>query len=180
MSVGTDLLTVREAAQLIGCSEKTVTEQARRKRLAGHKKGKYWRIELASAERYRQELATRRPQPILEDPVALEKLYRELGTFQAVADAIGSSKETVGRYLHQHGIEITNRRLAATPPYVPEPVSLERWMDVAIIHIKAGLLKKGIRPPRPEEMCAPNCPGRGECLDGPCVMAGNGNGTGSA
>ena len=172
----TDLLTVRQAARLMGCSEKTVTEQARRGTLDGHKEGKYWRIERASAQRYVDQRTLQRTSPILADAEALEALYRELGTFGAVARELGCSKYTVGRYLRQHGIEIVNRRLAATPPYVPEPVTLERWMDVAII-----LLKNGIKPQRPEEMCPPNCPGRDQCLDdGPCIMAGNGNGAVSA
>ena len=178
MSVTPDLLTVRQAARLIGCSEKTVTEQARRKKLAGHKKGKYWRIELASAERYRREVATRRPQPILEDAEAMETLYRDLGTYDAVAKELGISKATVGYHLRRHGIHIPDRSQVARKTVRPEPtaVKLKRWMDVYLRYHRRGLVKAGIRPPRPQDLCPRDCEGRDRCLDGVCVMAGNGNG----
>ena len=171
----TQLLTVREAANLAGCSEKTISDLARRRKLAAHKEGKYWRIELASAERYREERATRGTLPILEDPDALEKLYREHGTLQAVADQIGSNKNRVGHAMRKHGLQVQTRRDAATPPFIPRPVSLKRWQDLAPIY-----LARGLRPPKREEMCPRNCPGWGECLNTEgCVMVdqgGNGNG----
>jgi len=170
------VLTVRQAARIMDRSHTCVCTLARQGELDAKKWGKYWFIDPASVQRYMDEVAVKPMPEALDDAETMEKLYRDHGTFQAVAAVLGCNKATVGNALRRHGITIRNRREAATPEFIPEPVDLKRWMDVAIIHYKTGLHKAGIRPPRPEEMCPPNCPGRDNCLgDGPCVMGGNGN-----
>ena len=174
------VLTVRQAARIMDRSNSHICALARQGELDAKKWGKFWFIDPASVQRYMDEVAVKPMPEELDDPEALEKLYQEHGTFKAVADALGCNKATVGSALRRHGITIRNRREAATPEFIPEPVDLKRWMDVAIIYHKAGLHKAGIRPPRPEEMCPPNCPGRDWCLDGgECVMAEGSNGNGN-
>ena len=167
----TDSLTPTEAGELIGVSRNHMTTLAREGTVKAYKDGKFWRIDRASALRYGQKLEAKKPPKILDDAQALEAMYQELGTLHRVADLIGCDKATVANALRRHGIAIQNRREAARPTYVPQPVEMERWMDVAIIY-----LRRGLRPPHPDEMCPPNCPGRDDCLDRPgCKMNGNGN-----
>jgi len=171
----TDLLTVNQAAQLIKRSNSHVCNLARQGKLDAQKRGKFWFIDPASVQTYLDETAVKPMPEELDDRVALEKLYEEHGTFQGVANVLGCNKATVGSALRRHEIKIVNRRQAATPPFIPEPVDLKRWMDVAIICLRAG-----VKPQVPGQMCPPNCPGRDWCLDGgECIMAGNGNGSGT-
>ena len=170
----TSTITVRQATEEYGLAAKTLTEWARLEKIKAHKAGKRWRIDHADLVQYIEENGPRSLPPELDDQATLQRLYRETGSMDALARRLGCAKDTVRKAIHRHGIEVTTRSQAATPPFVPRPVGLKRWMDVAII-----LLQRGLKPARPEEMCPPNCPGRVDCLDTDhCVLQGNGNGMG--
>jgi len=166
MSVN-DTVGTREAANLIGCTQKYVNAMARDGRLEASKNGKCWVINRASVDRYLDEVDRKKPAPELEDPVAMARLYRELGTFRAVARELGCCKATVRQALRKHNIPITNRREAARPKYVPRMPSTDRWHELVPIYNEYS-----VSPPALDEMCPRNCPGWSDCLnrDG-CIMA---------
>ena len=157
-----DLLTPQEAEQVLPYTSNHIRELVRTGRLEARKDSRgRWQISRSAIKKFLAEYQPHQLPAVLDQPRELERLYRIAGSQDRLAAMVGCAELTLRKALQRHQIRVTSKADAASGPYVPEPVTLSRWMDVAII-----FMQRGVKPPTMAEMCPPNCPGREWCLDG--------------